>query len=92
MGGQSSGRRGARSCRFLKSAVYIIATSAGPHNPASTGPRPLPTCSLDYYSSSRLSSVPRGQSHLSVPGPIAEACRLPCGIAAGHPLACRQAC
>jgi hypothetical protein len=40
MGGQSSGRRWARSCRFLKSAVYIIATSAGQHNPASTGPRP----------------------------------------------------
>ena len=52
MGGQSSGRRWARSCRFLKSAVYIIATSAGQHNPASTGRAPLPTCSLDYYSSS----------------------------------------
>lgn len=40
MGGQSSGRRWARSYRFPKSAVYIIATSAGQHNSASTGPRP----------------------------------------------------
>jgi hypothetical protein len=88
MRGQSSGRRWARSCRFLKSAVYIIATLAGQHNPASTGPRPATNVLLRRLFVVSAVIRPRGQSHLSVPDPIAEACRLPCGGSS----ACRQAC
>jgi hypothetical protein len=40
MGGQSTAGGGHGRAGFLKSAVYIIATSAAQHNPALTGPRP----------------------------------------------------
>ena len=76
MGGQSSGRRWARSCRFLKSAVYIIATSAGQHNPASTGPRPA-TNVLPRLLFVVSAVIRPARTITSFCG--AEACRLPYG-------------
>jgi hypothetical protein len=90
MGGQSSGRRWARSYRFPKSAVYIIATSAGPHNSASTGPRPATNVLSRQLFVVSAVIRPCADNHIVLCRAIAEACRLPYG--AGHPLACRQAC
>jgi hypothetical protein len=87
MGGQSRGRRWARSCGFLKSAVYIIATSAGQHNPASTVPRP--TCSSTTIR--RLGRHPSARKITSVLCRTRSPNHADC-LAAGHPLACRQAC
>ena len=62
-----------------KSAVYIIATSAGQHNPASTGPRPATNVLPRRLFVVSAVIRPARTITSSVPGPIAEACRLPCG-------------